>query len=82
MALAWPADLSQGRGVPDATKRPGAVGPDGNPLPAVWDTWKAVSEVFHYDDPSWTLTDGGLEQAAAAAARAVPPPRRAPRCCG
>jgi hypothetical protein len=57
VSLAWPADLSQGRGVPDPTQKPGAVGADGNPRPVVWDTWKAVSEVFHYDDPSWTLTD-------------------------
>lgn len=56
VALSWPADLSKGRGVPDNSKQPGAVGPDGNPLPAVWDTWKASGEVINYGDPTWTVT--------------------------
>jgi hypothetical protein len=57
VALSWPADLSQGRGVPDTTKAFGAVGTDGNPLPVVWDTYKQTYEVFRPDDPKWTLTD-------------------------
>jgi hypothetical protein len=57
VALSWPADLTQGRGVPDKNKAFGAVGADGNPLPTVWDTYKQNYEVFRPNDPTWTLTD-------------------------
>jgi hypothetical protein len=57
VALSWPADLRQGRGVADKSKAFGAVDASGNPLPAVWDTYKQDYEIFRPDDPSWTLTD-------------------------
>ncbi|HEX7180597.1 MAG TPA: hypothetical protein VF756_02050 [Thermoanaerobaculia bacterium] len=57
VALSWPADLSQGRGVPDNSKRIGAVDGNGNTLPVVWDTYKQNYEVFQPQNPSWTLTD-------------------------
>jgi hypothetical protein len=57
VALSWPADLRQGRGVADKSKTFGAVDASGNPLPVVWDTYKQDYEVFRPNDPSWTLTD-------------------------
>jgi hypothetical protein len=57
VALNWPADPTQGRGVADKTKTIGATGVNGDPLPTVWDTYKQDYEVFRPNDPGWTLTD-------------------------
>lgn len=45
IALNWPS-LTGERGAPDPAKTIGAIGPDGAPLPVVWESYKTPEEVF------------------------------------
>ena len=62
-ALAWPAKAGQ-RGVPDPAAMPGQKsGKDY--LPTVWETWKGITEVFDYSDPTWKLAKDDWNKPAA-----------------
>lgn len=61
IALNWPATGTY-RGEPDADKKLGAVGSDGQLLPTVWQTYRTRADIFLQDGVSpapWNSSPGG-----------------------